>query len=329
MTEAERIVMDACIRALHVTGAVEVQVLQELDGPGADALVRLRGDWGQQDRIVEVKARITPAALPAIRSQLRALERPLLFTRYVHRALAEELRDHGIEFADAAGNAFLRADGLHLWAVGAKRPPPPLRKPRLFQYAGLKILFVFLKDPDAVNATYRDICRRADAALGNVGWILRDLHEKGYVQRVGRRRRELVNRDELLERWEIGYAETLRPKLYMGRFAGPGPLEDLVDMAGRGPDVLVGGELGAARVTGVTRPTTATLHTRLTARETARALKLVPAADGPTTMVRQFGTENAGPGHGLADPLLLRAELLVQGDDRLLEMADALKRLRT
>jgi hypothetical protein len=330
-----------CIQTLEGTGAVRAELIKEeilRIGGQPDGILRLWGDWGAENRPFEVKKRLTTQTLPHIERLVKVQGNgdryPLLLTEYVNPRMTTRLRKLGLEFVDGAGNLFVRGRGLFLWATGNKAPEPRLRATRAFSTTGLKLAFVLLKDPTAAQWTYRDLCEAAGIALGNVGWILGDLEEQGFLRRAGPRRRKLVETEQLRDRWEIGYAEKLRHKLFRRTYdlGTTGPIHELQHRlrdAGLEKEICVGGELGAAQLTGVTRPTTATLHTDMDDKEMARALRIAPARDGNITVLRTFGNMNRGTevqGLTLADPLLMRAELLIHGDDRLEEMAEYLLR---
>jgi hypothetical protein len=74
---------------------------------------------------------------------------------------------------------------------------------------------LLLKQPEAVNWNYRELAMQAGVALGSVSWILRDLREMGYINLAGPNLQKLTQGRHLLNRWEIGYAEILRPQLVL------------------------------------------------------------------------------------------------------------------
>ena len=335
----DREVINDCVRALEETGQVRVELLRQETGVGArkaDGVLKLGGKWGTQNRHFEVKPLLTTQTLPHIRKQLKTRAYrgvlPILLTRYVNPKMAIRLREDELEFVDAAGNMFIHGRGIFLWVTGNRGPRTRPRPTRAFTTTGLKLTFVLLKDQEAANWPYRKLCEAAGVALGNVGWVLGDLEAQGILKRIGPKRRAIRDVNQLREKWETGYAERLRHKLYQGTFGlgKAGPIEELANRvrdAELENRVYIGGDLGAAHLTGVTRPATAAIHTDLGRADLTRGLRIVPERAGNITVFDTFGTMNAGPradGLALADPLLVRAELLVHGDDRLDEMADRL-----
>jgi hypothetical protein len=252
---------------------------------------------------------------------------PLLLTEFIPQNLAAELKRQKLEFVDTVGNAYLNHPPLYVEITGRKRPLKPNTPDRAFRPAGLKVIYVLLKNPEFIRTNYRDLAKRAGIAVGAVGIFLENLRQLGFIRRVKPEAQELANRRDLVDRWTIAYNETLRPKLALGtyRFAGRA-IEDLVKAAGDRRDVLIGGELGAAVLTKHLRPERATLHIEGDLNRALALMRLLPDPKGNVDLIRIFGTDNAYDKRrpALADPLLVRAELLRAPGERIREIADDL-----
>jgi hypothetical protein len=84
--------------------------------------------------------------------------------------------------------------------------------------------------------------------------------------------------------------------------------------------------LGAALLLETLRPQSATLHLLGDALKLITALRLIPDQSGNVTVLEGFGPitrweEKEIKGCTLADPLLIHAELLLKGSERLREVA--------
>jgi hypothetical protein len=201
---------------------------------------------------------------------------------------------------------------------------------------GFKVIFLFLKKPESLNWNYREIERATGTSLGGIAWVIRDLREMGFVRLKGKSirqsQRELIKRRELLDRWDLGYTERLRPNLFYNRYriAGGRSLDDLLnDILGANENdhILIGGELGASLLVNDLRPQSATLHFLADPLKLIMLLKLIPDPVGNIDVLDSFGTfnhfdERRINGLTLADPLLIRAELLLRESDRLRALAD-------
>ena len=122
---------------------------------------------------------------------------------------------------------------------------------------------------------------------------------------------------EVWRAFEHGYVDRLARKLEVGRFR---PLVDLQTWLEQtethlGPDVLLGGGAAAQRFGLDIQAATASLHVSSWDAARLGQMRLVPDAMGPVVVRSQFGTVNgSGP---VAHPILVRAELLLERDERL------------
>jgi len=303
--------------------------------PGAahaepDAWLRLEGPWGHGHWAGEVKTRLERGTAGPVIERMKRMRdvvpHALLLTEYVTPPLGDELRKQGIEFVDAAGNAFLAGDGLYVWVTG--KPPRRARGARRgLHAAGIKLVFVLLQQRRR-RWNLRELARDAGIGLGGVAGILTALQERNWIRRV-RDEVELQDPEAMLKRWDEGFADALRPKLVLARCRRrPGTeieaLPALIEDTGVG--AILGGELGAGVLTRYLRPQTATLHVLDADLDNVmRKLALLPDPAGDVQILATFGATNGARQNGIADPLLVRAELLLHPDDRLREVAEILR----
>jgi hypothetical protein len=321
-----RLLADA-VEAVEPLG-LRVRVLRRetpgIHRPGR-ATIGLRFGGRQLRYVAEVRRGLRPATLGAVIHQIRAhAGQMLLVADHVTPPLADALRVQGVEFIDAAGNAFLNQPPLLVFVKG-QRPADHAARPapaRAFQAKGLQVLFALLARPELTARPYREIAAAAGVAHGTVGWVMAELPRLGCLARIGGRRR-LINGERLLDRWAEAYARTLRPRLLLGRFRG-----DLAALHARTAPwpagVLVGGELAAARLTGHLRPGTATFYVQTVDPKVLLQLVLKADIDGNVELGRRFW-DFAGEQAQLAPALLVYADLLAIGDARCLETAGLLR----
>ena len=290
----------------------------------ADALLGLRFGGRQLRYLAEVKRGLRPATLGAVVHQMRAMENPLLVTDHMTPPLADALRAQGIEFIDAAGNAFLNRPPLLVFVKG-QRPAlqgPTGERGRAFQATGLQVLFALLARPGLVARPYREIAAAAGVAHGTVGWVMPELPRLGHLATVAGRRR-LINGQRLLDRWTEAYARTLRPRLLLGQFRGDmGALQARTAPWPAG--LLVGGELAAARLTHHLRPGTATVYVEAIDPKAVLELALRADTEGNVEFRRRFW-DFPGEEPPFTPTLLVYADLLAIGDARCLETAQLLR----
>ena len=142
----------------------------------------------------------------------------ILLADFVNPVMAEKFRRRSVSFVDCVGNLFLKDKNFNYFVKGKK--PSNLRtrrvRGRAFNTAGLKLIFAMFNQPKLLHATYRDISKEVNIALGSVGPVMDDLYASGYILDDGQRR--LVNKNRLFERWVDGYLEKLRPKQIMSSY---------------------------------------------------------------------------------------------------------------
>jgi len=272
-----------------------------------------------------VRAGLTRAGLgPAIEQVRRHGGTGLLATRFVNPQLAQELRQADTQFADCAGNAFLRGAGLLIFTTGNRpREPLPRAPARPLRPAGAQVVFALLCNPGLERAPYREIAAKAGVALGTIAGVVGDLVAAGYVEHGRGHVRRLVRKENLLDRWVTAYVEQLRPKLLLERYRAAA--DDWWKDAHPG-DGLWGGEVAAWLKTGFLRPQAATLYGERIAPEAIIKHRLTRDPAGNVELLRRFwGFEYTDPKGPLVHPILAYADLLADPGKRTREAAEILR----
>lgn len=247
----------------------------------------------------------------------------LLVTPYLTLELAERCRQEGVEFMDAAGNAYLNQDGLFVLITG-RRPEKRVTPVtfRAFNATGLRVIFLLLCQPDLVKAPYRTLARTAGVAVGVVGRVFADLRGRGFI--VGGdepTERRLANLPDLLEAWVTNYPLRLRPKLRARRFkaeAHDWRKQFVLDEE----NAFWGGEVGAERLTKYLVPENFTIYTKQDLKKIVVENQLRADPRGEIEILEVFWDPTvAGHVPGVAPPLLVYADLLATLDPRNHEVA--------
>ncbi|TYO97506.1 hypothetical protein EDC39_11046 [Geothermobacter ehrlichii] len=320
LTDSERQTLEACLRNLRALDGCQADFFPS-DRSEEQGRLQLQGPWGRLSYRTFTRLRLTETSAEVAIHHLRNEpdgEKPLLLTDYLPEKVAAKLRRSGIDFVDAAGNASLRQPPLFVEVSGRKRPERQPRTGRAFQHAGLKLIFLLLRQPKAAAWTYRDLAGESGIALGAVGPVLKNLEQLGHlVERNGIR--QLHAADELFRRWEIGYGDRLRATLGIQPCRpvaadGIARLPDMIREQGLEDDVLIGGELGACLLLREGTPEQASLHLAGDPLRLMLKLQLIPDPAGRVHLLRRFGRVDAWRGWQpqetpLADPLLLHAEM--------------------
>jgi hypothetical protein len=294
--------------------------LEHLEGLGLEKRLKnhqlsVKSRSGETRYDLEVQPRISLTSLSITLSHLKKHAQPLLVTTHLSPNVAIELVKRGVEFIDTSGNAHLKSKVGYILVQGKKRPA--VKETTAFSTAGLKIVFALLTRPDL--QTYRDIATASEVSLGKVSTAIKMLLDQGYLFKTATGKLQIADREQLIKRWELGYVEVLRPKLNPCGFKLSPSLDAFVKTLETG---TIGGEWAAAKLTKFLRPESVTVYLPQKARQTLqREAKLIPTFERPQVyLLDEFQPSRTK----LAHPLLVRAELLALGDERLREVADKL-----
>lgn len=335
--------IDACIATLERLPGLSVALEprpNRTHGFGPNVFVTIRTSAGTDRYTAETSAHVSTKSLGALLSQLERLHattdaRPMLLTTHATRTIADALASRGIAYADTAGNAHLNGPSAYVLVQGRRPDRSPARKG--LTRTDLLLVFALLSDLNLATRPQRAIAEATGISLGKVSGTLTSLAQHEFL-RERNQRRQLCNPERLLQRWETGYLEVVRPALQPTSWS-PGPnttLEDLRDHAAELPDVLVGGEFAADVLTSALNPASLALHVPAgTAKRVAVDLRLRPTAPGAPAVVlldrvlpgfdRASTADHRTSLAAIAHPILVRAELLAIGSDRLREVADQLR----
>lgn len=305
----------------------ELPLARGYDRP--DFLITIRHPLGKLDLTGEIKLRPTTQLVNRLGVQPGGQPAPvLLIADYINPKLAEELRKRDVFFIDAAGNAYIRDTGLYIWVAG-KRDLHRLRaqreRTRAFQPSGLKLLFALLCRPELAEAGFRTLGETADVALGTVQWVIRDLVAAGYILRLDRFKRRLVEPWALLDAWTPAYVRDLRPRLLIDRFEAPA-INWWRHMDLRHYDALWGGEPAAAQYTRFLKPATLTIYAEKIPARLVVKQELEKAPDGRVDFRKKFWRFDNVQNPTAAPPILVYADLMALGDTRARDAADRIRK---
>jgi hypothetical protein len=327
----EQIIRD-CMKNIRGIPQAKIEfMVQKVGGPFSGTF-RLSGPWGEFYYLIKVVPKLTPMVTDLVIHQIRTSAapndaKPILVSHYISPQMAALLKQKEIEYADCSGNLYLNRMPLYIEIGGQKHSPKPLGADRLFRPSGLKLVYQLLRNRQAVNATYRALADDSGIALGAIGSLFAELEKRGNLATDESGMRQLEAIEELLQRWQLGYLETLKPKLFLQRCQlAPGytvnQIPEKLKKLSAGEQVLIGGELGAALLTSGFQPQSAVLYLQAELQlKTMLQLQLTPNPDGQITLLQPFGRQCSWSGWQpegltLADPLLTFAELYGTATDQ-------------
>jgi hypothetical protein len=302
-------------------------------GARGDAMIELTTPRGRRRLSVEEKGSHLSQALVndvVARASSSATMPLILFAPYVSPEMATLLVSHKINFVDRVGNCHLDLGGTYVAHVEGRKLRQSSDAPGGMRAPGFRLIFAVLVEPDLLNASARELARASGVSLGTASNVLRRLEHERIVVRT-KSKRHLVRRDDLVERWIAGYAETLRPQLLAGRFQTPDKdpptLEDRV-AALLGPDETWawGGAAAAFRLTKHYRSDETVLHVERASSDLPKRLKAIPHSEGRLILLDIPGPlAFRGQVPHTVHPLLIYTELVLTGSDRARETASELR----
>ena len=292
---------------------------------GVDAVVEIAVGEEKRRFLVQIKNEIRHPHIPGILEQMaRQKGAYLLVAQYIPQPLKDELKKHGVNYLEASGNGFVHAGGL-FYFVGGQAVTPVRQTPtgKLWNRTGLQFLFAILIDPEVLREPYRKMADRAEVALGNIGQLLDELKQAGYLKEG---RPGLENKERLIQQWAELYPLVLRPKLAQGRFRFLRAEDRKQWGTITTNDFQWGGEPAGAVYTGFLEPEELTLYTRKPVVELVKHFRLVPDPEGDVQILNKFWTEKDTQPAPVVPPLLAYAELITSLDSRNRETAVRVKK---
>jgi hypothetical protein len=357
--------LQKCIQKLEELPQIETTITIEpfLENTLADGLLTIYTPHNQVKYLVEIKAPITIDTVDANINYINHLnkkisndQRTILITDTLSDTVVDLLLENNIEFIDTTGNIYLNNPSLYILVRSSSTQSKKLLSAPKITTSTLKVAYALLQDPSILQ--YHNLEQIVNVAvvdsttvklslleiIANVAGVdaktvkrsLETLYQLNYLQRQRSGTYRIENYTKLLERWEMGYIENLRPELLIGTFS---PRENInIDFndithqilkIAQNQKIIIGGELGAAIVTGYLKPISMTIHIpeEDNYRVITTMLHLKPDPRGNIIILKQFGNKNQPKYHSsepVADPLLIHAELSLNPDTRFKETAKRL-----
>ncbi|MDB9460620.1 type IV toxin-antitoxin system AbiEi family antitoxin [Dolichospermum circinale CS-545/17] len=351
--------LQKCIQKLEELPQIETTTIIEpfLENTLADGLLTIYTPHNKiHQYIVEIKVPITLDTVDAninyihhLQEKLSNDKRTLLITDALSDEVLDLLLENNIEFIDTTGNIYLNNSSLYILVRSSSIQNKKLLSAPNITTSTLKVAYALLQDPSILqslkvisNLTLKKISILEK--IGNVAGVdyqtvkssLETLYQLNYLQRQRSGTYRIENYIKLLERWEMGYIENLRPELLIGTFSPRENInidfndisEQILEIA-QNQKIIIGGELGAAILTGYLKAISMTIHIpqEYNYRAITTMLRLKPDPKGNIIILKQFGNKNQ-PKYSvyehIADPLLIHAELCLYPDERLKETAKRL-----
>lgn len=271
-----------------------------------------------------IKKEIRSHHIPRLLDQ-KAGEAPLmLVAERLSPAIKDKLCNAGIDWLDAAGNIRLTDKDVIIWIDCHDSIESKEKKNRAFTKTGLKVVFLFLHDEVWLNRSYRDIANTANVALGNIKYVLDGLKAHNFILNIGKNKKQLKNRDKLLDQWVLAFTDELKPRIFRARYRFFDRESELnwkqLNLA---KGTLWGGEPAADLLMHDLKPMEFILYTNESRADLMKAYKLIPDNNGNVEIREPYWTVEAN--HPQTVPVLtVYTDLMETGDPRNVNIAQKL-----
>jgi hypothetical protein len=246
----------------------------------------------------------------------------ILVTRYVTPQMAEQLKTLNMPFIDTAGNAYLNEPQMFVYVKGGKlkQPAHQERVKRAFRATGLQLIFALLCKPGLENRPFRQMAQVANIALGSVNVVIRELRQMDYLIDMEKRKRQLVQKPKLLERWITAYPDQLRPKLMLGKYQATE--DNWWQQTDLNPfEAYWGCEVAATTLTPYLKPTITTVYIKPPVRQFIFQHQLNKHPHGDIEILDKFWQFEELDQTRIVPPLLVYADLIATGNAKNIETA--------
>lgn len=286
-------------------------------GSSFDGSLTIGTASGSIDLPTEIKRNLRRARIQFLRERMSHEGGWVLLADYLSQPLQAELRANQINYADAAGNAFVNHRQMFILVEGRKNYPEEQPQDML-RPAEIATLFCLLIQPALLAESYRQLEQRLQTSKATLSGLFTLLKDKGYLSgKPGGYSFERCT--ELLEDIAIPFQDTFKPKLLIQRFrfARANGHETWASWQ-LPPGSCWGGEAAAFLRDGFLLPEEWTIYTSDSLHEMLRLLPVVPDSEGPISVYRQFWPDTLLPDSSrqTAPDVLIYADLISSGIGR-------------
>ena len=322
MTETQ--IVDQALENLQTTTLLRGTWSQNGHGP-LDGTLQLVAEEKVWNFNVEIKNELRPQFMPQL-LQYNQVHTPFLLVAYrIPAKINEELRKNNIAYLEANGNLYLKEPDVWFWFDTQE----PLKiqqneRNRAFTKTGLKVVFEFLINPSLLNLPSRQIAEQTGTSIGNVTHIMNGLKKDKFLLSLTGNTYQLVQKQDLMNKWIAAYEQVLKPSLHVGtfRFLNEDDFTNWKNLKLLAKTTRWGGEPAGDLLTHHLRPAELTLYTTETRMELMRNYRLLPTDNGNVKVYQAFRPlENTDDALQVVHPMLVYADLMIQNDKRCRETA--------
>lgn len=235
-----------------------------------------------------VTGEIRKTNLPDILRKINEQPEALIIAKKTYPFIRDFFNQKNINFVDQNGYARLFGKG-HAILIKEKEEETEKRQisGRAFTKAGLKVTYHFLRFPEALNLTIREIANSTGVGIDTVHNVIKDLEEQDLIIQESTGDYIFNDRKIIYDKWIEQYLIKLKPFINLGRFA-------FVDKKRIWKDIKLpegsvwGGEPAASLISGSLIPLELVVYSDLNLNRLIENLRIKPDNSGPIFLNNKF-----------------------------------------
>jgi hypothetical protein len=223
----ERIASKA-VAALYAKCGLQLELIDKNSvlGAGLWSDMRFRIEGSELELICEIKTGLCRDMLePVVKLLQTAVEGrpPMIMANYIDAKLGRALREFGVNYVDASGNAYINLNPYFILIEGQIIADglSQTRPAKQFSTTDLQVIYALLINPNLLNQNYREVSQCANVALGVCRSVFRELKGQGYfVEVLSTKKREWRANHKLIGRWVEQYPLLIK-RAFLGEYSRP------------------------------------------------------------------------------------------------------------
>lgn len=251
---------------------------------------QIRVLFGKSEIVIPafVTGEIRKTNLPDILRKLNERPETFIIAKKTYPFIRDFFKQKNINYVDQDGYARLFAEGL---AIMVKEKGEEIERRqvsgRAFTKTGLKVSYHFLRYPETLNFTMREIAKSTGVGLDTVYNVIKDLEEQDLIIQESTGHYIYNDRKIIYDKWIEQYEIKLKPSIHLGRFSFGDKKRNWKDIKLPG-DSVWGGEPAASLISGSLIPQVLTVYSDLHLKLMIDNLKIKSDKGGPIVLNKKF-----------------------------------------
>ncbi len=243
----------------------------------------------------------------------------VVLTDYLSRNVSLKLKNENINFIDTSGNIFITDKDVFIYYYDKSKRKILPEKDELGSKKNIELLFYFLNNRKILNNPYRNISEITGVSLGKISNTFKTLKNKKFLIKKNNKR-QLIRKDELLDKWIKNYNNILKDNLYINTYRTKlNKINSELLKNSNLNNTYISSEYGIKYFSNKVRPKNLYLYTKDKLENVIKSFKLIPDSNGNIKLFSLFWNDEyaVNPDYKYLVPfLILYADLLEEDIQR-------------